>query len=149
MAGTCTLPPIAASGPTGGMNTTSPGSSLMAAANVLETGHRFEQNRSTLSLPIAMDEEPIGTIVIRAETLDIRQRLLRYLSLGGLVLIASGIVAFLIATRLQRSISLPILRLVATSRRVSFEKNYSVRAEAGGAATTATAGACRRGRQNY
>ena len=41
---------------------------------------------------------------------------------------ASGLVAFLVSSQLQRLISGPILSLVQTARAVTEEKNYSVRA---------------------
>jgi two-component system, sensor histidine kinase and response regulator len=49
-------------------------------------------------------------------------------SVALVVVLASSLFAFMLSSRLQRIISVPILSLAETARRVSAEKNYSVRA---------------------
>ena len=76
-----------------------------------------------------MEGDPIGSLLVRADSLAIRSRLERYLVIVAVVMAVSAAIATLLASSLQRLISQPILSLVAISRRVSFEKNYTIRAE--------------------
>ncbi len=96
------------------------------------SGHEFASNQLTLTVPAELEGLPIGKLIVSAELVELRGRLVRYLQVLTVVVLASGIVAFLLATRLQRLISQPILTLVDTSRRVSFERDYSIRVEPGG-----------------
>jgi signal transduction histidine kinase/ActR/RegA family two-component response regulator len=79
--------------------------------------------------PIMLDGRKIGTVVIQS---DLRELFFRlkwfFITLLAIMACASGI-AFCISRRLQRVISGPILRLAQVMRRVSEEKNYSLRAE--------------------
>jgi PAS domain S-box-containing protein len=78
--------------------------------------------------PITLNGESIGTIVIEADLIDLRERLLRFLEIDFLVLLVSLAVAFLLSTRLQRVISGPIRELADTASSVSTQENYSIRA---------------------
>jgi signal transduction histidine kinase/HAMP domain-containing protein len=82
----------------------------------------------TLTRPVCLDEEQIGTICLR-ESLDFMYARLRHgvvLILGVLVL--SGLGAYLVSARLQRIISHPILHLADVARQVSEHRRYSLRA---------------------
>ncbi len=91
-------------------------------------GHRFTGGRLRLSTPIALDGERIGTVLLESGLEEIRDRLVRYVGIGALVLLASSLVALLLSSALQRVISKPILRLAQTARAVSERKDFSVRA---------------------
>ncbi|HEX7183154.1 MAG TPA: ATP-binding protein [Thermoanaerobaculia bacterium] len=90
--------------------------------------HRFAGGRLRLSTPIVLDGEKIGTILLESDLGEIRERLVRYVGIGALVLLASSLVALLLSSKLQRVISEPILRLAQTARAVSERKDFSVRA---------------------
>lgn len=84
----------------------------------------------TLALPIsALDGEVVGSVAIRADGAGVYTRLCRYLAIVGIVFLAASAAAALMASGLQKAISLPILELVSTARRVSSESDYSLRAE--------------------
>jgi diguanylate cyclase (GGDEF)-like protein len=89
---------------------------------------QLEGRSLSLSLPIVEDEEPIGSIVILSEPIDIYLLLAHNMSIVSLVMLASGLASLPLASQLQRFISGPILRLVETSRRISADRDYSVRA---------------------
>ena len=72
--------------------------------------------------------EQIGTILLCYDMSASRERLRSYAGLVGLVLVGSLFVALMLASRLQRIISAPILELTATARRVSATKDYQARA---------------------
>jgi diguanylate cyclase (GGDEF)-like protein len=81
-----------------------------------------------VSLPIFGEGSALGEIVIRSRPIDLYERLARYGWIIGLVMLASGLASLPLAAKLQRFISDPILHLVETSRRVSADNDFSVRA---------------------
>ena len=93
-------------------------------------GHRFEGNYLELSRRIIFEQKPIGTIVIQTSLDAMRVRVLQYIAIAILVLLASTAGSILVAVRLQRWISQPILQLVETAKSISRDKDYSVRAKA-------------------
>ena len=70
----------------------------------------------------------IGTVFIQSDLLELRQRMDRNVGTLAAVLLGSLLVAFLLASGLQRLISGPILHLAGVQEKVSREKDYSVRA---------------------
>jgi signal transduction histidine kinase/CheY-like chemotaxis protein len=97
----------------------------------MASGHRFEGGSLALFRPILDREthEPIGVIFLRASLGQLYSRLRQYVGIAAVVLLVASIVAFLISARLQRVISVPVLRLSETARVVSDKKDYSVRAQ--------------------
>ena len=78
--------------------------------------------------PVLLDGERIGTVYIRSDLLEMHARIRRYAMILGWVLLAASLVAFGLASRLQRLISRPLLHLAAVTRRVTQERDYGVRA---------------------
>jgi signal transduction histidine kinase len=93
-----------------------------------KTGYRFEINTLLLFNDIVLHGERIGSILIQADLDELYSRLRRYGLMVLLVTMVAGGVVFLLARRLQRTISEPILHLSAVAKTVSEEKNYTVRA---------------------
>jgi diguanylate cyclase (GGDEF)-like protein len=89
-------------------------------------------NAVSFVLPIVEQGEEIGNIVILSEPIDLYTLLTHYVGIMGLVMLASALASLPLAHWLQRFISGPILRLVETSKRVSTEKDFSVRAVSDG-----------------
>jgi signal transduction histidine kinase len=77
---------------------------------------------------IVFDGERIGTLRIRSDLRDFYSRLERYTTIGVFVMLVSLLVGFLLAARLQRTISQPILHLAETARVISDRKDFAVRA---------------------
>jgi two-component system sensor histidine kinase/response regulator len=77
---------------------------------------------------IRLNEEQVGTIYLKSDLAEVRQRTFRFAGITLGVILASFITAYLLASRLQRVISEPILELARTAFTVSAEKNYSIRA---------------------
>lgn len=90
----------------------------------------LESRFLALSHPIRFQGKPIGTVYIRSDRQEMVTRIRRYLGIVGVVLSASLALALGISSLLQAKISDPILHLAETARRVSVDKNYSVRAAA-------------------
>jgi len=96
---------------------------------ILDRNHRFDGDYLDLFRPIAVDNEIIGTTYIRADLTEMHARVKRYVGIVVLFLIVASFLAFLMATKLKRVISTPILHLAHVAKVVSENKDYSVRAE--------------------
>lgn len=92
-------------------------------------GYRFERASLVLYQPVVLENRRLGTLYLQSDLGAMYQRFTLY---GGMVvgvIAASGVVAFVLATRLQRHITLPVLALARTAKTVSEEQNYAQRAE--------------------
>ncbi len=78
--------------------------------------------------PVMLDGERVGTVFLRSGLADLRQRIMARIGVLLALMAAAATCAFLLATRLQRLISEPILELAGTARRVTNEQDYAVRA---------------------
>src|SRR5882724_4517927 len=94
-------------------------------------GARFEQDHLILYHPVKLAGESIGTIYLRSNLDEMRERLARYAGIIVLFMVASLIVTYVLSSMLQKIISKPIFHLVETARTVSAQKNYAVRAQKG------------------
>jgi len=83
--------------------------------------------RFLLFRPVMLAKEQIGTVYLESDYSEMKARLHTYPAALALVLLISSVVAFGLAARLQALVSRPILDLVATTRKVSDQKNYSIR----------------------
>ena len=102
--------------------------------SVSELGERHHFGRGYLDLvrPIVRDGKPIGAVAIRANLGRMTDRLARYIGIALLILLLCTMGSILVARRLQRRISEPILGLAETAKTVSRNQDYSIRAEATG-----------------
>jgi signal transduction histidine kinase/CheY-like chemotaxis protein len=90
-------------------------------------GHLFGGGHLVVVRPVMLDGERIGTVYLRMELTEVVQQQIRYAGMILLFLAGSGIVALLVASRLQRVVSGPILGLADAARSVSESRDYSVR----------------------
>ncbi len=74
------------------------------------------------------DRRDLGTVYLKSDLLELNARLEQYAKIVAVVLLISLGVSWLLSFRLQRVVSQPILDLAKTTRVVSAEKNYSLRA---------------------
>ena len=89
---------------------------------------RFTPQALVLERPIRLDGEVIGAVCLYSSLTPLYSRIWRYASIAGILLLASGFLAFLLSLRFQRVLSKPILDLAETARSVAQDKNYSLRA---------------------
>jgi signal transduction histidine kinase/CheY-like chemotaxis protein len=73
---------------------------------------------------VALAGEKIGTVYLRYNLVDLKQRRLSFLSMMISIAVASLLAALLLASWLQRSITDPIHRLAAATRRISRNRDY-------------------------
>lgn len=75
------------------------------------------------------DGERLGVLYIRASTAELTEKIRGYLRNMGIALIGLIILTYLLAARLQRMISRPILKLAGVTRDITEKTDYSVRVE--------------------
>jgi two-component system, sensor histidine kinase and response regulator len=91
--------------------------------------HAFGDGSLQLTRPIQLDHEVIGAVFISSDLDELRARNLAFLQVLAMLVIAASGVAWVLAWRLQRVISVPLLRLGAITRAVTLERRYDLRAE--------------------
>ncbi len=106
-------PPVATHGD---INQQMQGSSLFGSLNRIE-----------IAREIVFDGEPIGTVYIASDLRDLVTALRQQAALAVGILFASLLMAYLLASRLQRLISQPILELATAAAKVRSQKDYSIR----------------------
>jgi signal transduction histidine kinase len=90
--------------------------------------HWFKDGQLVLVRAIVFEGKPTGTVYIRSDLREMTHRLKRYAGIVAIVLLASLIAAFLVATIFQRAVAEPIVHLAEIARIVSREKKYGMRA---------------------
>jgi signal transduction histidine kinase/ActR/RegA family two-component response regulator len=106
----------------------SPGVSEAALAPRAPTpGVRAENDRIELTQPIVEDGMPVGTVLLRSR-FDILDRLVDYLLILGAVMLSSLLVAALVSSRLQTTLTAPILGVAQVARNVLTRRDYALRA---------------------
>ena len=91
-------------------------------------GSQIGDDHIELFRRIALDGEPVGIIYLKSDLQELDSRLMRYMIIVGLIIMASSLITLLLSSRLQRVISGPIEHLAQTAKVVSGEKNYGLRA---------------------
>lgn len=95
---------------------------------ISENGQIFGfSDHSSLVTPIHDGQQVIGTLILYADNRLLFGKLLTTLGAAIMITIGSFGLAWLISSRLQKTISLPILQLAATMQKVSDTKDYSIR----------------------
>jgi PAS domain S-box-containing protein len=90
-------------------------------------GSVFHQGSLCWYRRIRFNGEILGTVAIESDMAEMNSRLMEYARIVFVVLVGSLAAAFLLASRLQRFISEPILDLAETVRLVTAAKDYDVR----------------------
>jgi len=96
--------------------------------NMMDGEYRFARDSLLISKNIMLDGEVIGRILFQSDLEPMRAAFRRNTTIMGCVMVMAGMVAYLLSSGLQRVISGPILSLAEVAKRVSGQKDYSVRA---------------------
>jgi two-component system, sensor histidine kinase len=91
-------------------------------------GVEFHNDRLTICQRVVWNRQPLGWVYLATSLTRFREQLIRSLLVLLLVFLASGAVAYVLAARLQRLISEPIIHLAQTAKAVTLVKNYGIRA---------------------
>ncbi|WP_446810599.1 response regulator [Methylomonas sp. 2BW1-5-20] len=95
----------------------------------LDTGKPwFDDWRGSVIEDIAMDGRVLGSVLIRASLADLNALWKSSLIWGAIIMSVSCLIALLLASRLQRVVSGPLVRLKKTVETINKEKNYTLRA---------------------
>jgi len=89
----------------------------------------FTANAVVVSRPIMFNDARVGTVYLSSDVGEVRERIASYGALLPLVVAGALVVAFFLSSIFQRTISRPIRKLLAIEKRVSRERDYSVRLE--------------------
>lgn len=95
----------------------------------IEPSHNFSVAFLDLHERIMLDGKPIGLLCVRADLAPLYKRLLVHILTVLAILVVSLTLALAVISRLQRIVTKPIQHLAALMRRVSDEKNFSVRVQ--------------------
>jgi signal transduction histidine kinase len=104
------------------------GGSPFAAPQVASDQAIFQNDHLLVFRRIVVDGKTVGTVHIESDLDELQSRLRRYVAIVIAVTAAASLVALLLLSPLQGIVSDPILDMVATARRISDQKDFSVRA---------------------
>ena len=96
---------------------------------VLRQGHIFSSTYLDVFEPVIYEGELLGQLMLRADLAKVNKVLIQYSWFGVVVFIIYSLLAFLLASSLQRLISEPIKSLALSMQTISQEKNYSHRVQ--------------------
>jgi diguanylate cyclase (GGDEF)-like protein/PAS domain S-box-containing protein len=105
------------------------GPPTLAVPALLHDGAYFDGDFLTLFRGVRLNGEHTGSIALLFDLRGFRSLLIQYVKIAFLVLLVSVCVTFLASLRLARSIADPLVQLAALARRISTDKDYSVRAQ--------------------
>jgi two-component system, sensor histidine kinase len=106
-----------------------PGASSQAPERLGTYRTAFENGILTVHRPVLLDGQIVGSIYMEADLRYVRARATRSVTIILVVLAISAFLAYLLAARLQRVISDPVIHLAQTAKAVTVLKNYSIRAQ--------------------
>jgi methyl-accepting chemotaxis protein len=92
-----------------------------------DSGHAVTWDHVSVRRPIAFHGETLGSVFIESDRLESQARVERFITLTGMVLAGALLAALLVTSWLQRLISRPIHILADAARRVSHDRDYSMR----------------------
>ena len=90
--------------------------------------YRFTGTYMEVFYDVSLRGERLGTLFLQSDMQRWNTRARQYASILGIFVLLSGLMAWVVSSRLQRLVSGPILELEQTMRTVSVAKNYAVRA---------------------
>jgi PAS domain S-box-containing protein len=93
------------------------------------TGYDFAGRYLEGYQPVIQGNVHLGTLYLRSSMDEMRQRSKLYFLLAAFVAVVSFLLAYFLSSKLQQSVSRPILSLAKTAGTVSEKKDYSVRAD--------------------
>ncbi len=108
----------------------SPGS--LGAPPLQPDGVHFNRDSLTVTQGVLLKGERSGSIVLVSDLQALNEKIRQYAKISALVLVISILVTFVVSMRFLRIATRPIVQLAHIAGRVSLEKDYSLRAPAGG-----------------
>ena len=89
----------------------------------------FENGVLAIHRPVMLDGQFVGSMYMEADLREVQARVTHSVTIILVVLAISALLAYLLAARLQRVISDPVIHLAQTAKAVTVLKNYAIRAQ--------------------
>jgi signal transduction histidine kinase/CheY-like chemotaxis protein len=97
-----------------------------------DKGNGFVDDALRLTRPILLNNETIGTVTIESDLSSLWAQAAQSGLVLGLVLVGGFALSLALASRIQRTVSAPLLRLTDVTRTVTRNRRYDLRVERGG-----------------
>jgi methyl-accepting chemotaxis protein len=106
-----------------------------------EDGALHADDRLTIRRPIVSESKEIGAVFVQTDLTEVRARLIEFIGISLVVLLATSLIGLLVAARFQRSFSRPIGELKSGAEKLAvgnldFDLTYESRDEIGRLAVT-------------
>jgi signal transduction histidine kinase/CheY-like chemotaxis protein len=88
----------------------------------------FENGRLIVVHSVVLDGQALGRVYISSDLAEMHLRLIRSAATILLIMACSALFAYLLASRLQRLVSGPVIHLVQTAKAVTMLQNFEIRA---------------------
>jgi len=92
-------------------------------------GIRIDAQHISVARPVLFNGARVGTVSVRSDLSELAVRRARTLQIAGGIYVGAAFLALLLASLFQRAITKPIHRLLRAEKRVSREKDYTLRVE--------------------
>jgi signal transduction histidine kinase len=92
-------------------------------------GHLFQNRTLSLTRPIILENEQLGTLYLRSDLKELDARLTGFLLIVGLLILVASLGAYFLASRLHKVVSGPILHLSEVAKEITENKDFSIRAQ--------------------
>ncbi|MBN2137740.1 MAG: HAMP domain-containing protein [Sedimentisphaerales bacterium] len=90
--------------------------------------HILANGYLTVSMNIVLDNEVIGIVFLQSDLTPMKKMVMQSIKITVAVLLFAALIAYVVASRLQKLISEPILKLAVVAKIVSENEDYSTRA---------------------
>jgi len=94
---------------------------------LIQNNIQTENDHIIFNEPIKYDNQQYGTLCMVVSTKFIQEKIFRYLVSDGIILIIVIILAIILATKFQKIVSSPILKLAQFAEKISGSSNYQLR----------------------
>lgn len=94
-----------------------------------ESKSTFSKNMLTIEHPVVYEDFKYGIIALQVDTSILKTKIKEYLLILIGILLGMIVLSFILANRLQKPISQPILELARLTRKISGKGDYNVRIE--------------------
>lgn len=91
-------------------------------------GAHFDKDSLNVYQDVYHQRQKIGCVFVQSDLFELRSRIHGYLSVASIIILAAGLIVYILSSKFQSVISEPILNLVQIETMVSGTKNYSLRA---------------------
>src|SRR6202035_6185575 len=85
----------------------------------------FEDGRIKIFRRIRLRSQPVGAIYLESDLGEFYAQVKQFSGIVVIILVFAGLMAFLLSSKLQRSIAQPIAHLGETAKRVSTRRDYA------------------------